>query len=77
MNLDSGQVNGLSGWVSPNGSGFAAGTGHARLLAGLAALASYAIGLHAGGGRLGRYTGRVRREGRKARLGFSPYCLEN
>jgi hypothetical protein len=80
MNSDSGQVNGLLGWVSLNGSGFTAGTECARLLAGPTALASWAVGPHVGGGRLGRYVGRVQWEGRKAmlgRLGFDPYCQEN
>jgi hypothetical protein len=54
MNSDSGRVNGLSGRVSLNGSGFTAGMGRARLLAGPPALASWAVGPHAGGGRLGR-----------------------
>jgi hypothetical protein len=77
MDLDSGQVNGLSGRVLLNGSGFTAGTGRARLLARPAALASWAADPHAGGGRLGRYAGHERREGREAILGFGPYCLEN
>jgi hypothetical protein len=80
MNSDSGQVNGLSGRVSLNGSGFTTGTGLARLLARPIALASWAVGPHVGGGRLGHYVGRARWEGRKAmlgRLGFDPYCLEN
>jgi hypothetical protein len=42
MNSDSGRVNGLSGRVLLNGSGFTAGTGRARLLAGPAALATWA-----------------------------------
>jgi hypothetical protein len=59
MNLDSGRVNGLSGQVSLNRSGFRARTGCARLLAGPAALASWTVGPHAGGGWLGRYAGRA------------------
>jgi hypothetical protein len=80
MNSDSGWVNGLLGRVSLNGSGFMVETGRALLLAGSAALASWAIGPHVGGGRLGRYVGHVHREGRKDTLGwlgFGPYCLEN
>jgi hypothetical protein len=73
-------MNSDSGRVSLNGLGFMAGTGRARLLARLAALASLAVGPHMGGGRLGRYAGYARCEGRKARLGwlvFGPCCLEN
>jgi hypothetical protein len=69
MNSDSGRVNELSGRVSPNRLGFVKGMGRAQLLAESAVLASWAVGLHMGGGRLGHYTGCVRREGRKARLG--------
>jgi hypothetical protein len=65
MNSDSGRANGLSDQVSLNRSGFTAGTGRTRVLAGPAALASSVVGLHTGGGRLGRYAGRARREGRK------------
>jgi hypothetical protein len=57
-----------------------AGMGHAQLLGGLIALANWVVGLHVGGGQLGRYTGLTQQVGRKARmgrLGFGPYCLEN